>query len=179
MNKIFFFIFIFCQNISCGLASESSAEGLWSLKYHFLNFAIVVMLCFYFVKDKLKIKCNQEHDQFVKETKENEDLLQKIKIRLEKAESTLSNMNNIIAELESKTKDSIENYLQLKKEQLAERERQLITEISQRKDNLETSLVQKLYLGIMNDIIDNTKNEIKYNKELQSKIENKLIDNQL
>ena len=31
----------------------------------------------------------------------------------------------------------------------------------------------------MNNIIDNTKKEIKGNKELQNKIENKLIDNQL
>ena len=179
MIKIFFVIFIFYQSISCCLGSESLPEGLWSLKYHFLNFTIVVMLCYYFLKDKLKIKFTEEHDQFIKEAKENEDHLQKIKIRLQKAETTLSNMNNIIAELESKTKESIENYLQLKKEQLVERERQLKTEISQRKDNLEISLVQKLYLGIMNNIIDNTKNDIKQNKELQSKIENKLIDNQL
>ncbi|OFZ23445.1 MAG: hypothetical protein A2202_06030 [Bdellovibrionales bacterium RIFOXYA1_FULL_36_14] len=179
MNKIFFFILIFFHRISYCLGSESLQEGLWSLKYHFLNFVIVVMICYYLLKDKLNIMFSKEHNQFIKEVKENEDHLQEIKIRLKKAEATLSNMNNIIAELESKTKESIENYLQLKKEQLTERERQLKTEISQRKDNLEISLVQKLYLGIMNNIIDNTKKDIKFNNELKSKIENKLIDNQL
>ena len=118
-------------------------------------------------------------DQFIKEVKENENKLHEVKMRLEKAVADQSNMNNIIAELESKTKQSIEKYLELKKEQLTEREHRLKIEISQKKDNLEISLIQKLYLKIMNNIIDNTKKEIKGNKELQNKIENKLIDNQL
>jgi len=170
---------LFCQSIACCLGSESIQQGLWSLKYHFLNFIIVVMMCYFFLKNKLNIKFTNEHDQFIKEVKENENKLHEVKMRLEKAVADQSNMNNIIAELESKTKQSIEKYLELKKEQLTEREHRLKIEISQKKDNLEISLIQKLYLKIMNNIIDNTKKEIKGNKELQNKIENKLIDNQL
>lgn len=160
-------------------AHAGVGEVAWDLRWHFINFFILVALIIWKTKGKLRDKFNMEYDNFKKKYQDVSESNAEINKNVQIINDKLENIDMQEEKAMSKMAETLREFEKTNINFVNEHEKKLIKELNKKLITEEKIIAKKTFNLIMGDVVEETKTRIRLKETLQKKISEKLLEEEV